>query len=236
LADACAAKEKSERECNALRDRSNKLEDKTSFLLSEVQKVTEELSSSHAYIDKLYAGLEASRIRSKEIMNEFQRREKEWIESKQGFVERIDELESRIGSDSKHKVSMDAYLSVVKQTRHYKFESIKHQQTVNFLKDQLENARRSTTVTRDNKSTRVPTIIETSKQSVVNDENLVPSNSRMERVDQRSVKDDVTGLHHQQQGKQLNRIAVVRAAGGRKGLSEQLKRARRFGEKQYAQL
>ncbi|KAL7434330.1 hypothetical protein ACHAXH_002615 [Discostella pseudostelligera] len=227
LADACAAKEKSERECNALRDRSNKLEDKTSFLMSEVKKVTEELSSSHAYIDKLYAGLEASRMRSQEIMNDFQRRENEWIESKRGFAQRIEELENQIGSDSKHKVSMDAYLSVVKQTRYYKFESMKGQQTINLLKDQLENVRRSSVAKRDS-SQRVPTVIETSRQSVpINDENVVNS-TRLEQMDLRPQKDDVTGTHLQQ-GKLLSRIAVVRAAGGRKGLSEQLKKARRFG-------
>ncbi|KAL3757984.1 hypothetical protein ACHAWU_006042 [Discostella pseudostelligera] len=232
LADACAAKEKSERECNALRDRSNKLEDKTSFLLSEVKKVTEELSSSHAYIDKLYAGLEASRMRSQEIMNDFQRRENEWMESKRGFSQRIEELENQIGSDSQHKVSMDAYLSVVKQTRYYKFESMKSQQTINLLKDQLEDVRKSSVAKRDS-SQRVPTVIETSRQSVpINDENVVNS-TRVEQIDQRSQKNDVAGMH-QQQGKQLSRIAVVRAAGGRKGLSEQLKKARRFGEKQVS--
>jgi hypothetical protein len=165
-------------------------------------------------------------------MNDFQRRENEWIESKRGFAQRIEELENQIGSDSKHKVSMDAYLSVVKQTRYYKFESMKGQQTINLLKDQLENVRRSSVAKRDS-SQRVPTVIETSRQSVpINDENVVNS-TRLEQMDLRPQKDDVTGTHLQQ-GKLLSRIAVVRAAGGRKGLSEQLKKARRFGEKQVS--
>ncbi len=232
LADACAAKEKSECEYNALRDRSNKLEEKTSYLLSELKKVTEELSSSHAYIDKLYAGLEASRIRSQEMTNDFQRREKQWIESKRGFSRKIEELESQIGSDSQHKVSMDAYLSVVKQTRHYKFESMRYQQAVNSLKDQLENIRKQTVSKWDDQSARVPTVIQTSTQ-LKNDENVVPSNNpKIVQMDHRS-KTDVTGMRHQQ-GKQLSRISAVRAAGGRKGLSEQLKKSRRFSEKQVA--
>ena len=99
------------------------------------------------------------------------------------------------------------------------------------------------------KPARVLQAIEQSKHMVHgNDENVAmppplppPSNPRP--VQQSASNHDLSVANqdlsvakqqqqqHQQRGKQLNRVAAIKAAGGRKGLSEQLKRARRFGEK-----
>ena len=113
-------------------------------------------------------------------------------------------------------------MSVVKQTRHYKSEFMK-------VKEQLESLQKSSPtlkpgqiVNGGGKSMRVLQSIGRSKQIVpaANDENKAPSNA-MERS---KARVEVGGK--QQQGKQLNRAAVIRAIGGRKGLQEQLKRAR----------
>ena len=223
LAEAYEAKDKSARECDELRNRTANLEDKTSFLSSKVKELFKELQSSHVYIDQLYADLQANRIRSpsKEVQAEFQAKEMQWMELERGYSQRIQDLEAMIGSE-KNKVSMDAYMSVVKQTRHYKSEFMK-------VKEQLESLQKSSPtlkpgqiVNGGGKSMRVLQSIGRSKQIVpaANDENKAPSNA-MERS---KARVEVGGK--QQQGKQLNRAAVIRAIGGRKGLQEQLKRAR----------
>lgn len=89
----------------------------------------------NAYIDKLYEELQmkSSRSPSKELKADFERKELEWVELERKYSQRIVELEGKVGSELNHKVSMDAYMSVVKQTRHYKFESMKNQQTIDSL-------------------------------------------------------------------------------------------------------
>ena len=208
LAEANAAKGKSERECDSLRKHVLKLEDKAGFLSSKVKEMSTELESSHAYIDELYDDLEMSQGSSKELKDTLERRELEWKELERGYCHRISELESKIGSDSTHKVSMDAYMSVIKQTRHYKIESIKNQETIDSLKKRLEMVQKSSAA------------ISVGNRALQNIEapKFPPSNAGAEQ--QSAAKRDI------QQGKQLNRVAVIRAAGGRKGLSDQLKRAR----------
>ena len=208
LAEANATKGKSERECDSLRKHVLKLEDKAAFLSSKVKEMSTELESSHAYIDELYADLEMSQGSCKELKDTLVRRELEWKELERGYSHRISELEAKIRSDSTHKVSMDAYMSVIKQTRHYKIESMKSQETIDSLKDQLEMVQKSSAAMGVGK--RALQNIEVPK--------VPPSNAGAEQ--QSVAKRDI------QQGKQLNRVAVIRAAGGRKGLSEQLKRAR----------
>jgi len=270
LAEAYEAKEKSARECHALRDRTVKLEDKTSFLSSKVKEMNKELKSSHAYIDELYADLQTATTNTNQgspssfkegtkNAAEIERRELEWMELERGYSQRIQELEGqlvRVGSEvekskqhQEHnkKVSMDAYMSVVKQTRHYKFEFMKNLQTIDDLKGQLDAAMlksKSTVMINGGgggggKSLRVLQLqksIEKSKQMVHgNDENAAPppSNPIPPPPPPPNPIQGLTSVkqYQQRQGKQLNRVAAVRAAGGRKGLSEQLKRARRFGEK-----
>ena len=208
LAEADAVKRNSERECDSLRKRVLELEDKASFLSTKVKEISTELESSCAYIDELYADLEQSHCSSKELKDTFERRELEWKEQERGYSQRISELEAKIGSDSTHKVSVDAYMSVIKQTRHYKIESMKNQETIDSLKEQLEMVQKSSAA------------MSVGKRALQNIEvpKVPPSNAGAE---QQSVAKRDT-----QQGKQLNRVAVIRAAGGRKGLSEQLKRAR----------
>ena len=110
------AKDTTARECNKLRDRTVKLEDKTAFLSSKVKDMNNELHSSNAYIDKLYEELQmkSSRSPSKELKADFERKELEWVELERKYSQRIVELEGKVGSELNHKVSMDAYMSVVK--------------------------------------------------------------------------------------------------------------------------
>ena len=99
-------------------------------------------------------------------------------------------------------------MSVLKQTRHYKIESMKNQETIDSLKKRLEMVQKSSAA------------IIVGKRALQNIEvpKVPPPNAGAEQ--QSAAKRDI------QQGKQLNRVAVIRAAGGRKGLSDQLKRAR----------
>lgn len=207
-----------------------KLEDQTSFLSSKLMTMNNELSSSQAYIDKLYEELESKNCSpSKELKADFERKELEWMELERKYTQRIHKLEGQVGvgSDSKHKVSMDAYMEVVKQTRHYKFESMKLQQTIDSLNERLEKMHMSPVTNGGGKSARVLQAIEQSKQMVHgNDENVAPPPPPPPHAPPSQAKEQNLVVKQQQRGKH-NRVAVVKAAGGRKGLKEQLKRARR---------
>ena len=260
------AKKQKEHECNALRERAARLEDKADFLSSKVKETMTELKSSHAYIDKLYSDLqrESTRSPSKELKADFERREKEWMELEREYSQRIKELEGRLVYGSKKNVSMEAFMSMVKQTRYYKLESMRNEQTidelkstVSKLKEQLDLMQTSVAKNGGRKSMRqnmkpkrvspvndeenvVPSLDSRkngggkslsalqymkSKRVSPNEENMVPSNPKQQY---RSSSQQKLGVKHQG-GKPLSRVAAVKAAGGRKGLSEQLKRARRFG-------
>lgn len=207
LAEANAAREKSERECDALRKHVVRLEDKASFLSAKLKEMSAELQSGHAYIDKLYADLQEIESSSVDLKCDFERRELEWTELERRYSQRISELENKYGSESKNKVSLEAYMTVVKQTRHYKAEATKNQQTIDSLKERLAAG----------KATRALQVIGVSMP--------IHCNSQIEQQGR------VVSKSGTQQGKHLNRVSVIRAAGGRKGLTEQLKRARGISPK-----
>jgi len=218
-----------------------------------VKETTKELESSRVYIDRLYADLQAKDEDrrgppSKEIAAEFERKELEWMELERGYSARIRELEGRLagrssaGDSERHDaVSMDAYLLEARQTRRYKAESAKHErtakkleETVGRLREQLDAVRTSSTARGSDgggKSLKVLRTIESRRAAdrEGNDENAAPSDPR---EPSRRPADEKPPQQQQrrERGKQLSRVAAVKAAGGRKGLSEQLKRSRRFGE------
>jgi chromosome segregation ATPase len=204
LAEAKAAREKSERECDALRKHVVRLEDKASFLSAKLKEMSAELQSGHAYIDKLYADLQQIETSYEDLKVNFERRELEWTELERGYSQRIRELEDKYGSESKNNVSLEAYMTAVKQTRHYKAEATKNQETIDSLKERLAAG----------KAMRALQVIGVSKPIVH------CNNSQIEQQGGVVSKSDT------QQGKHLNRVAVIKAAGGRKGLTEQLKKAR----------
>jgi hypothetical protein len=221
LAEANGAKDKIERECFSLRHHASQLEDKVAFLSSKAKEMSTELKSSRAYIDKLYANLEMKQLSSNELKINFERREVEWKSLEEGYSQRIHELETKIGSDSNHKVSMDAYMAVIKQTRHYKIESMKNQKTIDSLKERLDMVVQKSTSANENSAEKTATLSKSSRRALqnINVPKISPSNACAEQ-------------QLNTQGKQLNRVAVIRAAGGRKGLSEQLKRARGVSAKE----
>lgn len=73
--------------------------------------------SSHAYIDRLYADLQKEQTNnhslSDEMKADFDRREMKWMELERDYSQRIKDLESQVAraGNSKHKVSMEAYMS-----------------------------------------------------------------------------------------------------------------------------
>ena len=257
------AKDKSARECNALRSRTAELEDKTSYLSTKLKEMDKELQSSNAYIDKLYAELQthSNLSPSKEMRAQFERKEMDWLETERGYSKRIQELEGHLQGleeSREQKVSMEAYMSVVKQTRHYKNELMKNQQTMVELKGRLEALQRSQVSNGGETSMQgvqgssqnakkqkeqpkqqtlnVGALQSTQPKQFVqrNNENTAPSVSN-QNAHQQANNQKVMSAKQAQRGNQINRAAVIKAAGGRKGLARQLKRARRFGEKPVAQ-
>uniref|UniRef100_A0A7S2PGR1 Uncharacterized protein n=1 Tax=Skeletonema marinoi TaxID=267567 RepID=A0A7S2PGR1_9STRA len=241
LSEALHQKEKSLRECNSLRERIVELEDKSSWLSSKVNEMTKELQSSQKYIDTLYADLQSNRSPSKEMKAELERRELQWLELEHQYTRRIQELERQNASQSGgSKVSMADYVAAVRECRSHQSEAVQKQQvveelesTISSLKHQIEAMRRrpsprngvSTSTTSRGKS--IATIRNYGKkvhnQSSVgkeNDENKAPASSLEQR------EGAVSG---EMGGKTIRRISALKAVGGRKGLSEQLRRARRVG-------
>lgn len=263
LAEAYDAKNKSARECDALRDCTVKLEDQTSFLSSKVKEMNKELKSSHGYIDELYADLQtATSIKSspspsekKAAAAEIEKREMEWMELERGYSARVQELEGQLvlakstpeqhlGRKASTKVSIDAIMPV-RQTHHFN-----NLPSIDDLKNQLNERqmpKQSAMATKNGgKSMRVLQLqasIEKSKQMEHgnNNENAAPPpTSALPPPKPMALHHHPSASSHSNNhvlpvklraGKQLNRVAAVKAAGGRKGLSEQLKRSRRFGEK-----
>ena len=194
--------------------------------------MNQELQSSHVYIDRLYAELQAQTNKSplREAEADFERKEMEWVEVEQRYSKRIKELERQLAAvDSKEGVSMECYMKVAKQSRRYKLEAEKNGQTIECLKASIADLRKQLDGMQGNvnggKSLRALQIVRKSKVAPQlqqrNDENVAPSNSQRQDLGKKQLL----------RGKQLNRTAAVKAAGGRKALSEQLKRARRIGEK-----
>lgn len=211
-----------------------------------MKDLSTELKSSHAYIDRLYTEAN-TRSPSKELKSEFEQKEREWMELESKYSQKIQELESRLVYDSKNKrVSMDAYMEVVKMTRQFKFESTEKDKTIGELKTNVVELRTKL----DRMQMPPPTVNKISGgktikvlQSMVkskqvspgsNDENVAPLPPPPTPAPIQTDTDDLRAKKVQlPQGKQLNRVAAVKAAGGRKGLSEQLRRARRFGGKTH---
>jgi len=134
-------------------------------------------------------------------------------------------------------VSMEAYMSVVKSTRHYKMECTKLKQQLESMQNPspvnsgedrptLQVVRQSTRGSGGGKTLRTLQSIK-SKQAVrENDENVAPSTHvRNHSATRRRVE----AVEKQQKGKQLNH-KTIRALGGKKGLQEQLKRVRQGGK------
>ncbi|KAL9188392.1 hypothetical protein ACHAXT_006770 [Thalassiosira profunda] len=218
LAEANESKEKSAKDCDALRARSAELEDKTSFLSAKLKEMNKELKSSHVYIDQLYSDLQAQQSSP--------------------------QLENQLVFDSKNKrVSMDAYIEVVEQTRHYKKEKEQEvaelKASVRRLRDTLDQIQKKpvastrSSVAVGGKSMK--TLQRLKQVSPENDENAAPSKPRAQQPPNNRGSEAVKQSQGKQlqQGKQLCRIAAVQAHGGRKALAESLKRARRFGGKTH---
>jgi len=237
LSEALHQKEKSAHECNALRGRIVELEDKSSWLSSKVNEMTRELKSSHAYIDELYAGLQSSRSPSKDMEAELERRELQWLELEHQYTLRIQELERQISRQSGgSKVAMADFIVAVRECRKHQSEAAQKQQvvdelesTISSLKQQIEAMQRrpsprngvSSSMTTRGKSISMRNYgkMVHNESIVINDENKVPSSDELRAG---TVLGE-TG------GKKITRISALKAVGGRKGLSEQLRRARRVG-------
>ena len=195
--------------------------------------MTKELQSSQKYIDTLYADLQSNRSPSKEMKAELERRELQWLELEHQYTRRIQELKRQNASQSVgSKVSVDDYVAAVRECRRHQSEAVQKQQvvdelaaTISSLKQQIEAMRRrpsprngvSTSTTSRGKS--IAAIRKYGKKvHKENDENKAPASSSERR------EGAVSG---EMGGKTIRRVSALKAVGGRKGLSEQLRRARR---------
>ena len=236
LSEALRQKEKSVRECNTLQQSVVELDDKSSWLSSKVNEMTRELESSRKYIDTLYADLQSSRSPSKEMMDEMERKELQWLELERQYTNHIRKLEGQ-------KISRADYVAVLRQSQKHQSEAVQKQQvvealqsTISSLEQQLESmsrrpsSRNSNVITKSmtSRGKSTPTMRSYGKKvhnvpnmNMENDENKAPPPDHMER--ERVTLGEVGG-------KTMRRSSALKAVGGRKGLSEQLRKARRAGD------
>lgn len=202
------------------------MSDHIAFLTGKIKDMSKELHSSNAYIDALYADLNANQTPNTKMKADLEKRELVWLESEIRYTKRIEELEQQL-KEGKSKVSMDMYLSVIKNARQIKMEVAKKQETiekltstVGGLRDQLEKMQ-STSSKRSSAEKSVASRLRMrhvtpTAASEQNDENAAPPKKQRD--------EEHLG------GKRLNHTRV-RSVGGRRALSDQVRRARRFGDK-----
>ena len=195
------------------------MSDHIAFLTGKIKDMSKELHSSNAYIDALYADLNANQTPNTKMKADLEKRELVWLESEIRYTKRIEELEQQL-KEGKSKVSMDMYLSVIKNARQIKMEVAKKQETiekltstVGGLRDQLEKMRSTSSKVASRLRMRHVTPTAASEQ---NHETAAPPKKQRD--------EEHLG------GKRLNHTRV-RSVGGRKALSDQVRRARRFGDK-----
>ena len=156
---------------------------------------------------------------------EFERKEVAWFEVEQRYAAKIQELQGRLAAEAGPVQVVTAATEEAQRCSVVVTDDPRRQ---------LDRDRRG----RGGKSLRAlqtleGKVIEGAGQEGVapqgHDENAAPlvNNSTRVGVEQH----DVVAAKKLHRGKQLDRVAVVRAFGGRKGLSEQLRRVRRLGEK-----
>ena len=229
LSEALHQKEKSARECNSLQERIAELEDKSSWLSSKVNEMTKELQSSQKYIDTLYADLQSTRSPSKEMKAELERKELQWLELEHHYTRRIQELERQIASGGS-KISMADYVAAVRESRMHQSEALQKQRmvdelesTVSTLKQQIETMRRRPSPRNGNLASMTSRGKSISNLGNYGKKVHNTSSVRIENDENKAPLGDMGG-------KKIRRTAALKAVGGRKGLSEQLRRARRVGE------
>lgn len=220
-------REKSAHECATLRKRTAELEDQKAYLSSKLHDMNKELQSSRVYIDQLYAKTHSSHDGlSDKLKAELERRELEWNEKEQTLIRRIKYLEANL-EGGQSKVSMEKYMLAVKEIHQFKLELLKEKKTVDELTSTVESLKDQIA------HRRVSPAGHTGKTSAflqycLSAREVTPIH---ERNDENTVPEVVKHKEQATVGKTRNRAAQVKAAGGRKGLSEQLKQVRRFGEK-----
>ena len=202
---------KREHECITLRERTAELEDKTAFLSSKVKEISKELWSSHTYIDQLYSHLHSKGTPSDANGIDIERKEFERSELERGYTRCGRELKGRLDEEnSTSKISMGMSTPAIQETPQLELKSLKKQQVFNVHEPLVKTGGGKSIESLQN-NVKQRQIVPSCEQ---NDENKAPHGQREQLFE----------------GKQFSRIAAVKAAGGRKGLSEQLKRARRFGD------
>lgn len=128
----------------------NESSDQNAFLSSRIKELEKELKSCNSYIDSLYAELHEKSSPSNELLQaELEKRESEWLELENRYNSTIEQLKAELNAQSK-KVSMEMYMSVMKESRRHKMESSEKQlkideltTEVSDLRDQIEKMQRS---------------------------------------------------------------------------------------------
>jgi len=210
----------------------NETSDQNAFFSSKIKKLEKELESCNAYIDSLYAELhENSPLNN--LQADLERREAEWITLENRYNETIEHLQAELNSQTK-RVSMDMYLSMMKAAQQHKLDAAEKQHKieelstmVQSLRDQIDKMQRASS---KSGLKSMPTLHNTIRVRQVsptyqqNDENVKPNQQLWQEAQpvRKQHSTDIGGA------KPSYTAAVKTTREGRKGLSNQLRKAGHF--------
>jgi len=182
LADAIEARDIKAQECEQLTTKVNETHDRNDFLASKVKKLETELASCNSYIDSLYAELQKkSSSCSNDLETELKKREVEWLELESRYSSTIEKLQAELSAQEK-KVSMEMYLSIMKESRRHKMDAAEKQCIIDELRDEIQKMQRPPSKQGLKSSSSLHNKIRSSARvsptgnQLVSKENLAPSN------------------------------------------------------------
>ena len=141
LADAIEARDIKARKCEQLSAQVTETSDQNAFLASKVKELEKELASCNSYIDSLYGELQQkSSSSNNDLEAELKKREVEWLELESRYNSTIKKLQDELNAQAK-KVSMEMYLSIMKESRRHKMDAAEKQHTIDELQTTVGSLR-----------------------------------------------------------------------------------------------
>lgn len=197
------------RECDRLSAQLHETSDQNAFLSSKVKELEKELQSCNVYIDSLYSELYEKSSPSNHLQAELEKREAEWLDLESRYNKTIGQLQAELNSQSK-KVSMEMYMSVMKESRRHKIDAAEKQLriddltiTVGSLQDQIEKMQRLSP------KTGLRSI--SSLHNKVRPKQVSPTygqNGSFSRLDQSSKENKAPGLQPQKESLSTGKFSI----------------------------
>ena len=213
------------RECDQLSAQLHETSDQNSFLSSKVKELEKELHSCNSYIDSLYAELHEKSSPSNDLQVELEKREAEWLDLENRYNKTIEQLQAELNAQSK-KVSMEMYMSVMKDSRRHKIDAAEKQlkiddltTTVESLREQIEKMQRLSPKSGLRSMSRLQNKVRPKQVSPI-----YGQNGSFSFTDQTSKENKAPGSHVQKEAAKVgltksSRIAAVKSSWeARKGL------------------